>query len=152
MDNLKEFVLPELHGWQLLFGVRPDPIIAAPETWRDEIFIESGHLWLLWVGGIPLLAAFAFFVWTAIRAMVAMARTHHDVFGIAAIAAAAALVTIAVLTTFDPHLTMRGGADLLFILLALALVPWSSGAYLPWAVRTPSVPIEHPPRAAVAPT
>jgi len=152
MDNLKEFVLPELHGWQLLLGVRPNPIIAAPETWRDEIFIESGHLWLLWVGGIPLLAAFVFFLWTGIRSMVAVARTHHDGSGIAAIAAAAALVTIAVLTTFDPHLTMRGGADLLFALLALALVRWRSGAYLPWAVRTPSVPIEHPPRAAVVQT
>jgi putative peptidoglycan lipid II flippase len=151
IDNLTEFVLPHLHGWQLLLGVRPDPIIAAPETWRDEIFIESGHLWLLWVGGVPLLAAFAFFVWTAIRSMIAVARTHHDVFGIAAIAATAALVTIAVLTTFDPHLTMRGGADLLFALLALALVPWRSGAYLPWKAPTPPISIEHPPHPAVVP-
>lgn len=132
IDNLTNFVLPELHGWQLAFGVRPDPIIDAPETWREQIFIESGHLWLLWIGGIPLLLAFAWFMVTAGRVVLAVGRTHHGAVGWSAVAATAALASIAVLTTFDPHLTLRGGADVTFALIALALVPWRAGAQLPW--------------------
>lgn len=137
IDNISNFVLPELHGWQLVLGVRPNPIIDAPETWRDQIFIESGHLWLLWIGGIPLLIAFVVFMVTAIRTVLAVARTSFGPVAWSACAATAALVSIAVLTTFDPHIALRGGADLAFALIALALVPWRSGVHLPWrSVRT----------------
>jgi hypothetical protein len=42
--------------------------------------------------------------------------------GVAACAGAAGLATIVALMPLDPHLTMRGGADLFFALLAIGLV------------------------------
>jgi hypothetical protein len=92
-DNLQTYFFPDLfnHGnWFL--GVRPAPRILAFETWREWVYLESGYLWLLWIGGIPFLAAFFF-----------------------------------VTMLFDPHLTLRGSADLFFPLLALSLVDSEAG-------------------------
>lgn len=123
IDNLQRFVLPELmadDNWML--GVRPAPQIPAPEAWRDWVFIESGYIWLLWIGGIPYLVAFLAFAWVGLRDLAGIARSRGDPIGIAAIGGAAGLAMITVLMLLDPHLTMRGGADLFFPLLALALV------------------------------
>ena len=57
-DNLSHFYLPALGDFHFLLGVRPDSVLRAPETWRDVIYLESGYLELLWVGGIPLLLGF----------------------------------------------------------------------------------------------
>ena len=122
LDNLETRVWPRLfadHNYVL--GVRPSPRIPAWESWRDWVFIESGHTWLLWVGGIPLLIAFLALCWTAARATARVARQRTDAIGVAAVGAFAATVVIFVLTTLDAHLTLRGTADLYFPLLALAL-------------------------------
>ena len=124
LDNLQRFFWPELAtDFNFLLGVRPSARIAAPESWRDYVYIESGHTWLLWNGGIAFFAAFLLFLWTALRAVGRVARRRTDAIGVAAIACYAALAVVGVLMTFDPHLTLRGAADLLFSLLALALVP-----------------------------
>jgi hypothetical protein len=126
IDNLKHFYLPELGGFNWVLGVRPDSVIPAPETWRDLIYLESGFLWLFWVGGIPLFVAFVWFLREALRKTRQVARSRSDDLGAIALGAWASLCAMAVLTTIDMHLTLRGGGDLLFILLGLSanrLVP-----------------------------
>jgi hypothetical protein len=123
LENLRTFFWPELtdnYNWVL--GVRPSPRVPGPETWRDWVWIESGHTQLLWVGGLPFLVAFVAFLLTAMRRVWQLARQRADAIGVAATASFTGLTLVAVLTTFDPHLTFRGAADLNFSLLALALV------------------------------
>lgn len=123
IDNLQRFILPELaagDNWYL--GVRPAPQVPAPEWWRDWVYIESGYLWLLWIGGLPFLAAFLAFSWVGLVDLGRIAKSRADPVGIAALAGSTGLAMLVVLMLFDPHLTMRGGADLLFPLLALAML------------------------------
>ena len=103
-------------------GVRPAARVAAPETWRDWVYIESGHTWLLWTGGLPLLLVFFALTWTVVENLYVLATSDKTFSGVAAIAALAATAMIFVLMLFDPHLTVRGTADLYFPLLALPLV------------------------------
>lgn len=130
LDNLERFVLPELSsGWAWLTGVRPAARVPAPEPWRDWVYIESGYVWLLWTGGVAMLGSFAFFVHAAGTILLLRAReARHVVERVAAIAAMAALTMIATLMLFDPHLTMRGTADLFFPLLAMAVARPRPGA------------------------
>jgi hypothetical protein len=121
LENLGDFFWPTLFSdFNWVLGVRPSARVPAPEVWRDWVFIESGHTWLLWNGGVPLLVAFTAFVVVALRSVWSRAG-RPDAIGVAATASAAALVVLAVLMLFDPHLTMRGTADMSFVLLALAL-------------------------------
>jgi hypothetical protein len=124
LDNLRRFFWPELTSdLNFLLGVRPSGRIAAPESWREYVYIESGHTWLLWNGGIPFFLAFFAFLWTSMRIVGRIARQRADAVGVAAIACYSALAVVGVLMAFDPHLTLRGTGDLLFALLALALTP-----------------------------
>jgi hypothetical protein len=125
MDNLRRFFWPELFGdYHWVLGVRPAGRLPAPSTdsWRDWVFIESGHTWLLWIGGVPLFVAFLVFLVAAGRTFWRIARTRADVVGAAAVGGFAAVAVIGVLMTTDAHLTMRGVADLSFALFALAQV------------------------------
>jgi hypothetical protein len=124
VDNLTQFYLPQLGGFRWLLGVRPDAVLPAPETWREVIYLESGLLWLLWVGGVPLLLAFFWFLRTALRHTRQVAAARADDVGALALAARAALWAMALLTIIDMHLTLRGGGDLLFLLLGLSAIRW----------------------------
>jgi hypothetical protein len=124
VDNLTQFYLPQLGGFRWLLGVRPDAVLPAPETWREVIYLESGLLWLLWVGGVPLLLAFFWFLRTALRHTRQVAAARDDDVGALALAARASLWAMALLTIIDMHLTLRGGGDLLFLLLGLSAVRW----------------------------
>lgn len=122
-ENLERFFFPELlSGINWVTGVRPAPRLPAPEAWRDFVYIESGYVWLLWIGGLPLLAAFAFFTWTSGRLLLRIVRERNDAAAAAAAASFTYIVVLATLMLFDPHLTVRGAADLFFPLLALSLV------------------------------
>jgi hypothetical protein len=119
-DNLKAYFWPELtRDYHYVLGVRPSARVALPGP-DKFVFIESGHTWLLWTGGIPLLSAFIAFLYINLRTVFRVARRRADAIGVAATASFAGLAVLAVLTTFDPHLTLRGSADLNFSLLALA--------------------------------
>jgi hypothetical protein len=122
-ENLQKNFFPELFSnlnW--LAGVRPAPRIAAPDPWLQWAYIESGYLWLLWIGGIPLVATFVFFVWVSAQDLWRVIRERSDTVGAAATASFAYLVVLVTLMLFDPHLTLRGSADLFFPMLALSFV------------------------------
>ncbi|MGH3766784.1 MAG: hypothetical protein ACRDTX_16810 [Pseudonocardiaceae bacterium] len=117
-SNLSNFYLPRFGFSNVLFGVSPDSVLDAPERWRDVIYLESGYLELLWVGGIPLLAAF---IWLSI---VVLRRTRELMEQPGAVGAAASALWVCwwfvlILTILDPHLTLRGTGDLLFMLLGI---------------------------------
>jgi hypothetical protein len=128
-NNLQTYFLPDLlsHGnWVL--GVRPAPRIPALETWRDWVYLESGYVWLLWIGGIPFIAAFVFFAIVSLRTLRRVAQERTDAVGVAAASAFSFLVAMTVTMLFDPHLTMRGSADLFFPLLALSSIAFDDSA------------------------
>ncbi|WP_433782277.1 sugar transferase [Actinomycetospora sp. CA-101289] len=140
-DNLTHFYLPALGDFGFLLGVRPASVLPAPETWRDVVYLESGYLELLWVGGLPLLLGFAWLTVAVLRtARAAAARTGPR----AAVGAALRVCwwTIVVVSVLDAHLTLRGGGDLLFVLLALAV----------GVTATPSHPVRRGGGPPTAPT
>ncbi|MGH8903924.1 MAG: hypothetical protein ACRDYA_20165, partial [Egibacteraceae bacterium] len=123
LDNLQTFFWPKLFsGFNFLLGVRPEARIPLVEPGQTYVWIESGHTWLLWIGGVPFFVAFFVFLWVSMRTTFRIARARNDAIGVAAIASFTSLAVVAVLMALDPHLTMRGSADLLFSLLALASV------------------------------
>lgn len=121
LRNLQSYFLPELlnHGGFVL-GVRPSARVPVASQATGFVWIESGYIWLLWGGGIPLLLAFAWFVRGVAKRSLALARTSHDAVGAAGTGLFVAVIVMAVLMVFDPHLTYRGAGDALFILAALA--------------------------------
>lgn len=123
LANLRTFFWPELtEDYNFLLGVRTSARVRVFDGWRSYVWIESGHTWLLWNGGIPLLLAFFAFLVVALRTTARVARQRVDAIGVAGVASFASLVVLAVLMVLDVHLTLRGSADLLFTLLALATV------------------------------
>lgn len=123
IENLDVFFLPPLMSeanW--LTGVRPAARVPAPEPWREYVYIESGHVWLLWTGGITLLIAFAAFLAVAMTRAARVARARGDPIGAAGAASFTALAVVAVLMVLDVHLTLRGAGELSFWLLGLALI------------------------------
>lgn len=113
------------HFWPPLFsdnnfllGVRVSARVATTKIASGYIWIESGYTWLLWSGGIPLLAAFIYFLWVHLTRAIPMSRGGGAA-AVAALAVSTGLIVVAVLMTIDPHITYRGSADLLFALIAL---------------------------------
>ena len=139
LENLERFFLPKLMeegNW--LLGVRPAPRVPAMDTWREFVYIECGYVWLLWIGGVPFFLAFVYFVVTALTLLRPIAKTRTDAVGVAASAGFCYIVTLIALMLLDPHLTLRGAADLLFPLLAMSLVhqPATARARRPLPVVT----------------
>jgi hypothetical protein len=121
-NNLSNFYLPRFEFINVLMGVSPDSVLEAPERWRDVIYLESGYLELLWVGGIPLLAAF---VWLSVvvlrrtRELMEQPGNQRSALGAAASALWVCWWFMLILTVLDPHLTLRGTGDLLFMLIGI---------------------------------
>jgi len=120
LDNLRGYFWPRLledHNYVL--GVQPSARVPSPDSLAlPYIWIESGYTWLVWGGGIPLVAAFVVFVVLAVRRTLTAAR-GPGARGVAATGAFVGLLVVTVLMAFDPHLTYRGSGDLLVVLLAL---------------------------------
>jgi hypothetical protein len=128
LDNLRTYFWPELFtDFNWVLGVRPYAVATGRwPQYGEEIWIESGHTWLLWTGGIPFFIAFWVFLWASIRAVGRVARHRLDAISAAAVGSLTSLWVLGILMTLDPHLTLRGGADLNFSLLALALCGYGS--------------------------
>ena len=91
---------------------------------------------------MPLFAAFALFVIVTARSSLARAR-RPGALGITATAVFVAVGVVAVLMLFDPHITYRGSADMLFVLLALMAslgsTAGAAGQHSPGVSSDPSV-------------
>jgi len=119
-DNLSNFYVPRLEeNFAFLIGVSPDSVLPAPETWRTEIFLESGYLQFIWVGGLPLLAVFGWLSWRLLHQMTTIS-TRPGVVGACAMAAWCTWWMVVVLSVIDPHLFLRGTGDFLFALIGAA--------------------------------
>lgn len=122
IGNLTHYVLPQLFDGQLwILGVRTAARIPALESWRQYVWIESGYVWLLWTGGIPLLAAFLYFVLSGLRTSLRAQKSRLLSDRLVGITSAATFWLVATLMVLDTHLTMRGVADALFPLAALCI-------------------------------
>jgi hypothetical protein len=119
-DNLRFMYLPHFDWTTTLIGVSPNTVLEAAERWREVIYLESGVLYFLWIGGVPLLAAF---LWLSLRVLrtVRPAVRHPGAFGACASSLEIVWLFLLVLTLIDPHLQLRGTGDLIFTLLAITV-------------------------------
>jgi peptidoglycan biosynthesis protein MviN/MurJ (putative lipid II flippase) len=133
LENLEIYFWPRLFSdWNFLLGVEPAARIAIVSYSGDYVWIESGYTWLLWGGGIPLLASFLFFAYVTGKRGWQAAWAAKDARSVAGTAVFVAVIVIVVLMIFDPHLTYRGSADEFFFLIAL-VAPRGRGNDRPFA-------------------
>lgn len=134
--NLETFFIPEFNDpLNVALGVTPQARVPSPNEGEDFIWIESGHLWLIWSGGIPLFVAFFVFIGVGMYTAVRVSRSMVGPVGVAAVALFSALGMLFLAQTFDPHLTLRGTADILYPLAALATTGWSAARARPHLLK-----------------
>jgi hypothetical protein len=118
-DNVTHLFLPHLvENGRFLVGVSPNSTVVPPDTWRDIVYLESGYLQLLWVGGVPLLVGFIALSVTVLS-LTRRLSSRTDGVGACASALNIAWWMVLLLSLTDPHLFMRGPSDLLFTLIAI---------------------------------
>lgn len=120
IDNIRTLFLPRLRGWRWVLGVEPEAVATPLDRGRRVAYLESGYLWMLFVGGVPLVAAYLMFVRTAVRGLRSLLVETPSLHNAVVISAIASILAIVVLNLTDAHLTFRGGADITFTLAALA--------------------------------
>jgi peptidoglycan biosynthesis protein MviN/MurJ (putative lipid II flippase) len=121
LQNLQTYFWPKLFSdWNFILGVRPAARVIVPGGY---VWIESGYTWLLWGGGIPLLVSFLYFIGVTAKAAWRAAQREPGARSVAGATVFVAVIVIAVLMLFDPHLTYRGSADEFFFMIALMTPP-----------------------------
>lgn len=118
-DNLSHLYFPQLFdGGGFLIGVSPNSVVVPPDIWRAVVYLESGYLQLLWIGGVPLLIGFILLSWAVLK-LSRRFSSRSDSVGACASALAIAWLMVVLLSVLDPHLYMRGAGDLIFLLLGI---------------------------------
>ncbi len=121
--NLQMFFMPSFEDRSnVVWGVSPQARVPSPREGEEFIWIESGHMWLVWSGGIPLFVMWFVFLGVGMHTARRVLRSRAGPIGIAGAAAFASLWIVNVAQTFDPHMTLRGTADIIYPLLALMMV------------------------------
>lgn len=123
LSNLQIHFLPELaanDNW--FWSVRPETAKLDFNNITGVVFIESGYLAMLWIGGFFLLAAVIAFQITSLRATWRVIRHPNPWVAAAATGAFVGFFATMFLMLIDSHLTFRGSADLLYTLLAFSLI------------------------------
>jgi putative peptidoglycan lipid II flippase len=153
LQNLQAYFWPKLFSdWNWVLGVRPSARIEVASQINGYVWIESGYTWLLWGGGIPLLASYLFFAYVMARRGWRAARGGSAAARVAGIAVFTMTFVVSALMIFDPHLTYRGSADALFFLLALtAARPAANARAKPQALSQPKRARQLPSDPEVAP-
>ena len=124
--NLETYFVPKFDDVNnIIWGVSPQARVVSPRKGEDFIWIESGHLWLLWSGGIPLFLAWFGLIGMGMVTARRVLRTTPGPVGAVGAGVFGALMTVNLAQTFDPHITLRGSADILYPLLALVTVGWT---------------------------
>jgi hypothetical protein len=121
LTNLQQYFWPEIgtdYNW--LFGVQTSSRVPGDESWQGWVYIESGYTWALWNGGLPLLLSVLVLIYLAWGAGRRLSRSADPVEGTVGTAVATIACVLAVLMLLDPHLTLRGAGDVLFLVLGLA--------------------------------
>lgn len=119
LNNLRTYFWPQFSNFNWILGVRPAARVPSTTQAFGYVWIESGYTWLLWGGGVPLLASYVAFLWIGMRRAWQLTRIP-DAVGVAALGVLAILASEVVSMIFDPHITYRGSADAIFATLALA--------------------------------
>jgi murein biosynthesis integral membrane protein MurJ len=133
LNNLETYFWPRLFSdWNFLLGVEPAARIAIVSYSGNIVWIESGYTWLLWGGGIPLLASFLFFTYVVAKRGWLAAWGRVDARSVAGIGVFVAVIVIAAIMVFDPHLTYRGSGDEFFSLIALAAPQYRRHGLTAW--------------------
>jgi hypothetical protein len=125
-DNVAHLYWPQIAEGGFLIGISPNSVLVPPDTWREQIYLESGYLQLLWVGGIPLVIAFG---WLAVALRRHCQRTAGMPGAVGACGSAleAAWWMVLILSLIDIHLLLRGSGDLIFMLIAIATAARTEG-------------------------
>jgi murein biosynthesis integral membrane protein MurJ len=145
LNNLETYFWPRLFSdWNFVLGVEPSAVIARVSYSGNLVWIESGYTWLLWGGGIPLLASFLFFTYVVAKRGWLAAWGRGDARSVAGVALFVAVTVIAVLMVFDPHLTYRGSGDEFFALIALAAPRYTRRDPTAWRSATHQLTMPQP--------
>lgn len=123
LSNIQVHFLPELasnDNW--FWSVRPETSKFDGNNITGTVFLESGYLAMLWIGGVFLLAAVVAFQITSLRATWQRVRHPNPWVAAAATGAFVGFFATLFLMLIDSHLTFRGSADLLYTLLAFSLI------------------------------
>ncbi len=123
LDNLQRFYLPEFDdASNRVLGVRLDVTADFDQVLGEEVFLESGYVWFIWVGGVFLLLAALGFLFTGLVRTWPRLRESDPWVRAAATASFSAFIYIALLLSIDQHLTLRASTDLFVMLLAASMV------------------------------
>ncbi len=155
--NLEMFFLPEFaEPANVFWGVTPQARVTSPREGEEFIWIESGHLWLLWSGGVPLFITWFGLLGSGMIVGRRVVRGRAGPIGAAGAATVASMWIVNTAMIMDPHMTLRGTADVLYPLLALCMTgamhhPTHNRPIIDWSNGVPrrALPAAEP-RAALA--